>query len=792
MNEPWKVPVEKLRGDVRPEDFPFETTEDIDSLSDVIFGQERAARAIEFGLKVKQPGYNLFIAGPSGSGKSTYALAKATGVAKQGSAPDDWCYVYNFEHPDHPTAISFASGGAVRFKQDMENLVKDIERSLRSVFASEEFEKKRKEVHKSGNDQLEKIWKQLELYVKEQNFSMEKTAQGIVTVPLRFGRPLTPEEFKMMPESMREEINKKSQEIEAEVTEAAHRVQLIERQLEEEYGEMKKGFAREATAELFAKQQEAYADKEKVQTYLQHMHEDVAEHFRLFSVGEKTEKMALFAFMDNDKEKLQRYKVNVLVDSSKAECAPVVFETNPSYYNLFGKVEYKGAFGSMVTDFTMIKPGALHLSNGGYLLIQAAELLSNPMSWLMLKRTLKTREIRIENMLEERALLSSAGMKPEGIPLDVKVIMIGNPYLYQLLAQWDEDFAKIFKVKVEFDTEMEKSANHIQEFAAFVKKFTEKSSLLPFHREALAALLNHSSRIAGDQRKLSTRFHTLSKVLIESSFWAEQDGDQTVKGQHVKQALEEQEFRSNRIAEKIREMIADGTIMVDTDGAEIGQINGLAVLQTGDYAFGQPHRITAQTYLGRKGILNIEREASLSGHFHDKGLLILSGYLNGKFAQNRPFPVSASLTFEQTYNRIDGDSASSTELYALLSSISGIPIQQGIAVTGSVNQKGEIQPIGGVNEKVEGFFYVCAEKGLTGQQGVMIPHQNVKNLGLKDDVVEAVRQGTFHIWAVKTVEEGIEILTGEAAETIFKRVEERLDRMFDSLKALEAKGDKEG
>lgn len=790
MSDQWKVPVEQLKGVYKPEDFPFETTEEIEALTDVIFGQERAERAIEFGLKVKQPGYNLFIVGPSGSGKSTYAQAKVQEVASKGSVPDDWCYVYDFEHPDHPMALSFPAGKASEFKQAIEHLVKDLERTIRSAFASEQFEKKRKEVHKSFNDQMEKIWKQLEQYVKDHNFGIEKTAQGMATVPLRFGRPLSPEEFKAMPESMREEINQKGKEIEAEVAEVARRIQLIERQMEEDFNELKKETTREETAELFQQLRETYADHQRVLAYLDGMQKDVAENYRLFQGSEKSEKLSLFPFLEGDsKEKLNRYKVNILVDQSKAEGAPVVFETNPSYYNLFGKVEYKSAFGSMATDFTMIKPGALHLSNGGYLLVQAMELLSNPLSWLMLKRALKTRELRMENMLEERALISSAGIKPEPIPLDVKVILIGNPYLYHLLAQWDEDFQKIFKVKVEFDTDMERSPEHIREFAGFVKRYAEKASLLPFHREALAHIINYSSRIAGDQRKLSTKFHTLAKVLVEASFWAEQDGQDVVGAAHVRQALDEQEYRTNRISEKIREMIADGTIMVDTEGAEVGQINGLAVLQTGDYAFGQPHRITVQTYLGRKGILSIEREASLSGNFHDKGLLILSGYLNGRFAQNRPFPVSASISFEQSYSMIDGDSASSTELYALLSSLSGIPIRQGFAVTGSVNQKGEIQPIGGVNEKIEGFFYVCAEKGLTGEQGVMIPHQNVKNLGLKDGVVKAVEEGKFHIWSVKTVEEGLEILTGEKPETIFKRVEERLDRMYESLKALEPSRD---
>lgn len=484
---------------------------------------------------------------------------------------------------------------------------------------------------------------------------------------------------------------------------------------------------------------------------------------------------------------MHRYQVNALVERGKMEGAPVVFESNPSYHNLFGKVEYRSAFGSMTTDFTMIKPGALHMSNGGYLLIQAAELLSHPFSWTMLKRTLKTRQIRIENLLEERALISTAGIKPEPIPLDVKVVLIGSPYLYHLLSEWDEDFHKIFKVKVEFDPDMEKTKEHALEFAAFVKRTAEKESLLPFHRDALAVLLNHSSRMAGDQRKLSTRLQEIEKILVEASFWAREAGETVARAEHIKQALSEQRYRSNRIEERIQEMIADGSIMIDTDGFVVGQINGLAALRTRDYSFGQPHRITAKTYLGRSGILNIERETSLSGSFHDKGVLILSGYLNGKFAQKRPLPISASIAFEQTYSYIDGDSASSAELFALLSSLSETPIDQGIAVTGSVNQNGQLQPVGAVNEKIEAFFDVCVQRGLTGRQGALVPRQNIVHLVLKDEVARAVENGQFHIWAAETVEEGIEILTGEKAETVFQRIERRLDEMTERWKALDAK-----
>ena len=498
------------------------------------------------------------------------------------------------------------------------------------------------------------------------------------------------------------------------------------------------------------------------------------------------------SLIGSKEQQLHRYTVNLFVNNKNLTGAPVIYETNPTYQNLFGKIEYHGSFGSYMTDFTFIKSGVLHQANGGYLILQATELLQQPNAWNLLKRALQTEKISIEHPYEDRSLFPTSGLKPEPIPLNIKVIIIGSYYLYDLLSTVDEDFHKLFKVKVEFNTVMDKSLENSRKMAYFVKNYAEQEGLLPFHRSAVAKVIDYSSRLVDEQTKLSTRFQDITKVLVESSYWAKKENVEVVDDSHILKAIKEQFNRSNHISEQYHEMISKGTIMVDTDGSRVGQINGLAVMGTRDAVFGIPTKITAQTFVGKSGIMNIERETAMSGQIHNKGMLILTGFLSGEFAKDKPIPLSASITFEQTYNPIDGDSASSTELYVLLSSLSDVPINQGIAVTGSVNQWGEIQPIGGVNEKIEGFYHICKEKGLTGKQGVIIPKQNVQNLMLDQEVVEAVRKGEFHIWEIGHIAEGVEILTGVSAgnvrdangkypsNTIFAKVEERFKKMYEA------------
>lgn len=796
------LPVEMLRTVCEEDEFPFETTEDFTETHEEIIGQQRAVAAMDFGLAVRQEGYNLFVVGPSGTGRTTFTMNKINHLAKTESIPSDWCYVYNFDNPDRPLAIPLKAGEGHIFQEEVTNLLKDIEREVRRVFTGDEYEHKRREILKQYEEESEELWTNLENFARDKHFMIERTPAGINSYPLQLGgRPLSQQEYQALPEKIKETLKQRGKDIEKEVEKTIREIQKIEREAKKTFDQFQKETAEYSVNHLFEPLLLKYKSEQKVIQYLQDYKKDVILHYDLFLKKEEDAPNLLALLATKSTDDLKRYEVNVLVDHRKQEGAPVVYETNPIYNNLLGKIEYKGTLGNWVTDFSHIKPGAFHQANGGYLIIQAMELLRNPYAWDVLKRALKTGVIQVESMMEDRSAIATTGLKPEPIPFDTKVILIGPPHLYNALSMWDEDFHKLFKVKVEFDIDMERNREHYQKMASFVKNYSEQQNLLPFHRRALARIVDYSTRLVSDQRKLSTRFQEITKVLVESSYWAQKEDASYVDKEHISKALQEQRHRSNRIAEKIREMIADGSIMVDTTGERIGQINGLAVVGGFDYAFGVPSRITAQTYVGPRGIINIERETALSGEIHSKGLMILSGYLSGTFAQNKPLPLSASITFEQTYNMVDGDSASSTELYVLLSSLAKAPIRQGIAVTGSVNQWGEIQPIGGVNEKIEGYFYVCKQKGLTGEQGVIIPHQNIRNLMLNDDVIEAVKQGLFRIYSVENVSEGIEILTGIKAgaekvqEGIFEKgtiygcVAERLNKMYKS--AIISESDKQ-
>ncbi|MDQ0215136.1 lon-related putative ATP-dependent protease [Oikeobacillus pervagus] len=794
----YKVPVSKLSSHCDGQMFQFETTAEIEQKQSELIGQKRAVDAMDFGLTVKQPDYNLFVVGPSGTGRLTYTQQKVGNLAKEKTVPHDWCYVYNFENPDRPLAISLEAGVGARFHHDIEVLLKDIERLIRKTFSEEPFENKRRTLLAGFEKQIEQSWKDLEDFASNLNFRVEQTPSGIDTYPLRFGRPLEKIEYDRLTKEDKEELQKKSRQLEEKINQTINQIQKVESEIRKSLDLFMKQSVAYSIECLFQPLYGEYEDNPKVIRYLKAYFQDVVEHFSIFlpAADEKEEFDFLEVITGNKEQQLQRYTVNLLVNNKSEKGAPVIYETNPTFQNLFGKMEYKGALGNWTTDFTLIKPGALHLANGGYLILQASELLQQPYAWGLLKRMLQTGHIQIENLYEVQGAYPTSGLRPEPIPLRVKVIMIGSYYLFDLLASYDEDFYKLFKVKVEFDTEMTKDREHYEQMAYFVKDYSDREGLLPFHRRAVVKIMNYSSRLVEDQRKLSTRFQEITKLLVESSYWASRENSRYVDDIHIKKALDEQMYRSNRIFEKYKEMIVSGTIMVDTDGARVGQINGLAVMGTREYTFGIPSKITAQTFAGRSGIMNIERETSLSGQIHNKGLLILTGYLSGLFAKNRPIPLSASITFEQTYQMIDGDSASSTELYVLLSSLSGVPIKQGIAVTGSVNQWGEIQPIGGVNEKIEGFYHVCKEKGLTGEQGVMIPKQNIQNLMLHDDVMDAVEKGLFHVWAVENITEGIEILTGVSAgypltnlgefqpESIFAKVADRFDQMYQAAQKM--------
>lgn len=788
-----RVPVSKLRPEFDSEVFSFETTDDIESLTNEMIGQKRAERAMEFGLSVEQTGYNLFVVGPTGTGRMTYTQDSVAKIAKERAVPNDWCYVYNFENPDRPLVISLAPGKGTEFQRKIEILLIDIEREIRSAFSSEDYEKRKSMIIDKYRSNVEELWKKTEASAVELNYKIERTPTGINTIPLLFGKPMERQEYEQLSDSNKEIIKSKEKQVDEKIRETLYQLRKIEEMLRKSIDQFMKQTAASCIEGLFQPIQEFYKDNAKVISYLEAYLHDVVEHFNFFIADAEEQNNIMNALSGTKEQQLHRYTVNLFVNHKNLNGAPVIYETNPSAYNLFGKVEYRGALGSWFTDFTYIKPGAMQLANGGYLILQATELLQQPFAWALLKRALQNGNVQIDNPYEERSIFPTSGLKPEPIPLNIKVIIIGSYYLYDLLSSADEDFHKLFKVKVEFDTMMDKDEENSLKMARFVKNFAMQEGLLPFHRRAIARVIDYSSRLIEEQSKLSTRFQEITKILVESSYWAKKVGSGFVDGQHISQAFNEQLHRSNHVSEQYREMINKGVIMVDTEGFRVGQINGLAVMGTRDSIFGIPTKITAQTFVGKSGIMNIERETAMSGQIHNKGMLILTGFLSGEFAKNRPIPLSASITFEQTYSPIDGDSASSTELYVLLSSLSEVPINQGIAVTGSVNQWGEIQPIGGVNEKIEGFFQICKEKGLTGKQGVIIPKQNTSNLMLAEEVVEAVKKGQFHLWEVGHISEGIEILTGVSsgsirdendhfpADTIFAKVEARFTKMYESM-----------
>ncbi|NMD70453.1 AAA family ATPase [Bacillus sp. DNRA2] len=790
-----RVPIGSLRREFDSSNFPFETTADLDKMAKEMIGQQRAERAMEFGLSVEQLDYNLFVVGPSGTGRKTYTLDSVDKIAKTREVPNDWCYVFNFDNPDHPLVISLPAGEGQVFQRKIETLLIDIEREFRSTFSSEEYEKKKQVIIDQFRDETEDLWDLAEDFANEQQYNLERTPTGINSYPLYNGKPLERKKYEQLSVEAQEQIAACEKLVDGKIRETLHQIRKLEEQLQKNLEQFMRESAANSIEALFQPLREAYQDYPNILTYLEAYFHDVVVSFSFFLASEEDEQNNIMNALIGSKEQhFHRYTVNLLVNNKHQKGAPVIYETNPTFYNLFGKIEYRGSLGSWVTDFSYIKPGALQLANGGYLILQATELLQQPYVWSLLKRSLQTGYVQIENSLEDRGMVPTSGIKPEPIPLNIKVIIIGSYYLYDLLSAVDDDFHKLFKVKVEFDTVMDRNSENCYKMAMFVKNYAEQEGLLPFHRQAVAKIVDYSSRLVEEQSKLSTRFQDITKLLVEASYWAKKSEAESVDGRHIEQAIAEQIQRTNHASEQIREMIQKGTIMVDTEGFRTGQINGLAVLGTRDSVFGIPTKITAQTFVGKSGIMNIDREASLSGQIHNKGLMILTGFLSGEFAKNRPIPLSASITFEQTYSAIDGDSASSTELYVLLSSLAEVPINQGIAVTGSVNQWGEIQPIGGVNEKIEGFFHICKERGLTGEQGVMIPKQNVANLMLDHEVVEAVNQGKFHIWAIGHIAEGIELLTGVVAGnirdefgqypagSIFAKVEDRFNTMYEAAK----------
>lgn len=750
---------EQLRRRLDPRTLPFRTTAEVEPLEGTI-GQPRALEAIEFGLDVETVGYNLFVAGSPGSGRTTTALDYLERASRLRPVPDDWVYVHNFADPERPAAIDLPAGRGAEFSRDMDALVAGARRELPRAFESEAYERRQRELLAEVAGRRDKLTEELRTFAHARNFALETTPTGVMSAPLLGGKPITRDQFESLPKETRREIEQRSAEMDEAASRFVHELRALEKEATERARQLEQDVARYTLDPLLRELRDRYAELPAVLAHLDQVEADMLGNLSDLRGEEQPSPLPFLVARQAD---FGRYRVNVLVDHAANGGAPVVYERNPTYYNLFGRVDYRASFGTMVTDFQEIRAGALHRANGGFLVLDALEVLRNPFSWEALKRALLGREIRIENLGEHLSAIPTAGLRPKPIPLALKVVLVGTPYIYQLLYQLDDEFRELFKVKADFAPEMDWDDEHFGAYAAFISRWARTAGLRHFDRGAVARVIEHGGRLRESQRKLSTRLLDISDVVSEASFWAGKAGHEVVRAEDVDVAIATRERRSSLPEERVRELIAEGTLLIDVDGARVGCVNGLSILDLGDHAFGKPTRVSARVSVGRGTVTSIEREIELSGPIHSKGVLILSGFLAGTYGQARPLALQATLTFEQSYDEVEGDSASSTELYAVLSALSGLPLDQGIAVTGSVNQYGEIQPVGGVTRKVEGFFAACKAKGLTGKQGVIVPASNVPNLMLDDEVVQAVRARRFHVWAVSTVEEGMELLTGKAA-----------------------------
>jgi lon-related putative ATP-dependent protease len=781
-----ELSVSELRLVCDPKTVNWKNTAEIGSPGNII-GQDRAVRAVRFGLDVQDSGFNIFVAGLPGTGRTTAIERFLEEIAIAKPVPMDWCYVHNFEDSYRPHAVGLPAGRAREFQKEMEGLLKSITREIRAAFEGEQYAAQQEDLLKSFRAQKEHLLEQLGEDARKNGFGLQATPVGIIPIPLKNGKGLSDEEYQALNHTDREQLKQSQEKIQESIESVIRQSRTLDNNAQAAMEQLDQQVVHYVLDHLMAALLEQYQVLPEIVEYLQAVEQDIIENLARFKPESGViEKQAAGPW----RSPTDTYRVNVLVDNSKLQGSPVVAEMNPTYSNLFGRIEQEAFMGALVRDFTLIRGGSVHRANGGYLVLPAEDVLRNPYTWESLKRCLRNGEIAIEEPFDQ-PMFTTKSLRPEPIPLKVKVILIGRSEVYQLLLAHDEHFSELFKVKADFDSQMDRTDEHIQEYAGFVSNLCQKQGLLHLDQSGIARVIEHGSRLADHQDKLSTRFGEIADVIREASYYASQEQAELITFSHIERAIEERYYRSSLIEERILEMMARDVIKIDVAGAAVGQVNGLSVLQVGDIAFGQPSRITASIGLGKSGVVNVEREAEMSGPSHTKGVLILSGYLEQLFAQDKPLSLNARLVFEQNYGGVDGDSASSTELYAILSALSEVPIKQGIAVTGSVNQKGTVQAIGGVNEKIEGFFAVCKAKGLNGEQGAMIPSSNVSNLMLKQEIVDAVQAGRFHIWSVASIEEGIEVLTGIPAgknedgsllpDGIFARVNRRLEQMANEL-----------
>ncbi len=763
MERRHRIEPDNLSWRCDPGQFKFQTTAELPPLAETI-GQERALSAIDFGLGIKNNGFNLFILGQPGSGRSSTIKKILQAHARDKTVPDDWCYVHGFEEASGPEAVRLPAGTGYDLKKDVDRLVERLTQDVPKSFENKEYEEQKKKINTAYQERKKILFQQLEQEARVNHFSLQQVASGFVLVPLKKNEPLSQQEFEKLSKEEKSRFEKTGSVLQEKIDDVLSKIRQLEEEQREKIREVGKEVLLYTIGHLFAELERKYARFDAVMKHFERCKKDIVlqlEELQPQKTGQLN--MAGLGAAQQQGPSFDRYRINLLIDNSRLKGAPVIYEANPTYFNVFGRIEHIIQMGNAMTNFLMIKPGALHRAGGGYLILDCREVLLNLFTYEALKRCIGNREIRLEDMAEQYRLIATVSLKPQPLPLDCKIVLIGTPQLYYLLFQLDPDFRKYFKVKVDFDQMMENTRENIQLYALFIGSKCAEEELAHFDPAAVARTVEHSARLIADQQRFSSSFFDIADLIREASFYAEKADSSIVHADHVEQALEARTYRSNRLEERIRDMIAEGTLFIDTDGSAGGQVNGLSVYQLGDYSFGMPTRVTARTYLGKGSLINIEREVKLSGPIHDKGVLILSGFFGERYARDKQLSLSASICFEQSYSGVEGDSASSTELYALLSSLSGLPIKQGIAVTGSVNQHGRVQAIGGVNEKIEGFYAVCKVQGLTGEQGVIIPRANRKNLMLKDEVIQAVEQGDFHIWGVESVDEGIEILTGREA-----------------------------
>jgi lon-related putative ATP-dependent protease len=780
-----------------PRQFKFRTTEDLEDLEQVL-GQARAVNAIEFGVGMGRDGYNMFAMGPEGLGRHTIVRRYLERQAPRRMAPPDWCYVYNFETPHKPRAIALPAGRAPRFKQDMARLVEDLRAGIPSAFESAEYRAKQREIETEFGERQEQAVGAIGERAKKQGIALVRTPAGFGFAPRSGDGVMNPDEYRKLPEAEQSRLENVINTLQEELESAIHDMPKWRREAQRKLRELNRQVTRTVVAGLIEEVRSEYQSLPAVLQYLTGMQEDVLDHVEVFRQPKDGEQPTLFSVplpvSEIGESFMRRYQVNALVEQRGGERAPIVYDDHPTHDNLVGRIEHLSQMGALVTDFTLIKAGSLHRANGGYLVLDALKVLTQPLAWEALKRALRSREIRIESLGQMLSLISTVSLEPEPIPLDAKLVLVGPRLVYYLLHAYDPEFSELVKVAVDFEEEIGRAPEADLLYARMIAMIARQEKLRPLDRAAVARVIEHGSRTAGDAEKLSVQMRDINDLLRESDYWAGAASRKVVEAQDVQRALDARVERADRVRDRLQEEILRGRLLIDTAGSRAGQVNGLAVTQLGGFSFGTPHRITARVRLGGGKVVDIEREVELGGAIHSKGVLILSGFIAGRYAANKPLSLAASLVFEQSYGGVEGDSASSAELYALMSALADAPLKQSLAVTGSVNQHGAVQAIGGVNEKIEGFFDICRSRGLTGDQGVLIPAANVKNLMLRHDVVEAAAAGKFHIYPVDTVDQGIEILTGVPAGerdasgqfpagTINHRVERRLVEFADRARA---------